>query len=176
MQRSSLRTTPLSTISRYSYDKAICLRLLLRQGRDVYKRQDLEGPQEEYLHFSAIWRDVYRLFNERLAALGVAYRAAAYRLVAGKDFTEEDLLRALSRHSGSKISLVTFVGLYNLTPAEQTIIKKLQRANADALKVQLYWQRVSLDATDEFTEHLYRTIGENVRLLGGCLLYTSRCV
>ncbi len=132
--------------------------------------KDLEGPQEEYLHFSAIWRDVYRLFNERLAALGVAYRAAAYRLVAGKDFTEEDLLRALSRHSGSKISLVTFVGLYNLTPAEQTIIKKLQRANADALKVQLYWQRVSLDATDEFTEHLYRTIGENVRLLGGEVL------
>ena len=132
--------------------------------------KDLEGPQEEYLHFSAIWRDVYRLFNERLAALGVAYRAAAYRLVAGKDFTEEDLLRALSRHSGSKISLVTFVGLYNLTPAEQTIIKKLQRANADALKVQLYWQRVSLDATDEFTEHLYRTIGENVKLLGGEVL------
>lgn len=127
-----------------------------------------ERPQgEAYLHFSVVWREIYKRFNARLTELGVAYRAAAYRLVAERDFTNDDLLRELSRHSGSKISLVSFVGLYNLTPAEQTIIKKLQTADADALKVQLYWQKVSLDATDEFTDYLYRTIDQNIDLLRG---------
>ncbi len=127
-----------------------------------------ERPQgEAYLHFSVVWREIYKRFNTRLTELGVAYRAAAYRLVAERDFTNDDLLRELSRHSGSKISLVSFVGLYNLTPAEQTIIKKLQTADADALKVQLYWQKVSLDATDEFTDYLYRTIDQNIDLLRG---------
>lgn len=127
-----------------------------------------ERPQgEAYLHFSVVWREIYKRFNARLTELGVAYRAAAYRLVAERDFTNDDLLRELSRHSGSKISLVSFVGLYNLTPAEQTIIKKLQPADADALKVQLYWQKVSLDATDEFTDYLYRTIDQNIDLLRG---------
>ena len=127
-----------------------------------------ERPQgEAYLHFSVVWREIYKRFNARLTELGVAYRAAAYRLVAERDFTNDDLLRELSRHSGSKISLVSFVGLYNLTPAEQTIIKKLQTADADALKVQLYWQKVSLDATDEFTYCLYRTIDQNIDLLRG---------
>ena len=121
----------------------------------------------EYLHFSIVWREIYKRFNARLTELGVAYRAAAYRLVAERGFTDEDLLRELRRHSGSKISLVSFVGLYNLTPAEQEIIKKLRTADADALKVQFYWQKVSLDATDEFTNHLYRTIEQNVNLLGG---------
>ena len=127
-----------------------------------------ERPQgEAYLHFSVVWREIYKRFSARLTELGVAYRAAAYRLVAERDFTNDDLLRELSRHSGSKISLVSFVGLYNLTPAEQTIIKKLQTADADALKVQLYWQKVSLDATDEFTDYLYRTIDQNIDLLRG---------
>lgn len=127
-----------------------------------------ERPQgEAYLHFSVVWREIYKRFNARLTEFGVAYRAAAYRLVAERDFTNDDLLRELSRHSGSKISLVSFVGLYNLTPAEQTIIKKLQTADADALKVQLYWQKVSLDATDEFTDYLYRTIDQNIDLLRG---------
>lgn len=127
-----------------------------------------ERPQgEAYLHFSVVWREIYKRFNARLTELGVAYRAAAYRLVAERDFTNDDLLRELSRHSGSKISLVSFVGLYNLTPAEQTIIKKLQTADAGALKVQLYWQKVSLDATDEFTDYLYRTIDQNIDLLRG---------
>ena len=121
----------------------------------------------EYLHFSIVWREIYKRFNARLTELGVAYRAAAYRLVAERGFTDEDLLRELRRHSGSKISLVSFVGLYNLTPAEQEIIKKLRTADADALKVQFYWQKVSLKATDEFTDHLYRTIEQNVNLLGG---------
>ncbi|MDY3112257.1 MAG: PD-(D/E)XK nuclease family protein [Porphyromonas sp.] len=121
----------------------------------------------EYLHFSIVWREIYKRFNARLTELGVAYRAAAYRLVAERGFTDEDLLNELRRHSGSKISLVSFVGLYNLTPAEHKIINKLQTADADALKVQLYWQKVSLNATDEFTDHLYRMIEQNVRLLGG---------
>ena len=121
----------------------------------------------EYLHFSIVWREIYKRFNARLTELGVAYRAAAYRLVAERGFTDDDLLNELRRHSGSKISLVSFVGLYNLTPAEQKIIKKLRTADADALKVQLYWQKVSLKATDEFTDHLYRTIEQNVDLLGG---------
>ena len=121
----------------------------------------------EYLHFSIVWREIYKRFNARLTELGVAYRAAAYRLVAERGFTDEDLLRELRRHSGSKISLVSFVGLYNLTPAEQEIIKKLRTADADALKVQFYWQKVSLKATNEFTNHLYRTIEQNVNLLGG---------
>lgn len=127
-----------------------------------------EKPQgAEYLHFSIVWREIYKRFNARLTELGVAYRAAAYRLVAERNFTDDDLLNELRRHSGSKISLVSFVGLYNLTPAEQEIIKKLRTADADALKVQLYWQKVSLNATDEFTDHLYRTIEQNVDLLGG---------
>ena len=127
-----------------------------------------EKPQgAEYLHFSVVWREIYKRFNARLTELGVAYRAAAYRLVAERNFTDDDLLNELRRHSGSKISLVSFVGLYNLTPAEQEIIKKLRTADADALKVQLYWQKVSLKATDEFTDHLYRTIEQNVDLLGG---------
>lgn len=127
-----------------------------------------ERPQgEAYLHFSVVWREIYKRFNARLTELGVAYRAAAYRLVAERGFTDDDLLKELRRHSGSKISLVSFVGLYNLTPAEQTIIKKLQTADADALKVQLYWQKVSLNATDEFTDYLYRTIEQNVDLLQG---------
>ena len=127
-----------------------------------------ERPQgEAYLHFSVVWREIYKRFNARLTELGVAYRAAAYRLVAERGFTDDDLLKELRRHSGSKISLVSFVGLYNLTPAEQTIIKKLQTADADALKVQLYWQKVSLDATDEFTDYLYRTIDQNIDLLRG---------
>lgn len=127
-----------------------------------------EKPQgEEYLHFSVVWREIYKRFNVRLTELGVAYRAAAYRLVAERDFTDDGLLKELHRHSGSKISLVSFVGLYNLTLAEQTIIKKLQSADADALKVQLYWQKVSLSATEEFTDHLYRTIEQNVDLIGG---------
>ena len=121
----------------------------------------------EYLHFSVVWREIYKRFNARLTELGVAYRAAAYRLVAERDFTDDDLLRELRRHSGSKVSLVSFVGLYNLTLAEQEIIKKLQTADADALKVQIYWQKVSLNATDEFTNHLYCTIEQNVNLLGG---------
>lgn len=121
----------------------------------------------EYLHFSIVWREIYKRFNARLTELGVAYRAAAYRLVAERGFTDEDLLRELRRHSGSKISVVSFVGLYNLTLAEQEIIKKLQKADADALKVQFYWQKVSLKATNEFTNHLYRTIEQNVNLLGG---------
>ena len=127
-----------------------------------------ERPQgEAYLHFSVVWREIYKRFNARLTELGVAYRAAAYRLVAERGFTDDDLLKELRRHSGSKISLVSFVGLYNLTPAEQKIIKKLQTADADALKVQLYWQKVSLDATDEFTDYLYRTIEQNIDLLRG---------
>ena len=131
--------------------------------KDFFKK-----PQgEEYLHFSVVWREIYKRFNSRLTELGVAYRAAAYRLVAERDFTDDDLLKELRRHSGSKISLVSFIGLYNLTPAEQKIIKKLQIASAEALNVQLYWQKVSLDATDEFTDHLYRTIEQNVELLGG---------
>ncbi len=121
----------------------------------------------EYLHFSIVWREIYKRFNARLTELRVAYRAAAYRLVAERGFTDEDLLRELRRHSGSKISLVSFVGLYNLTPAEQEIIKMLRTADADALKVQFYWQKVSLKATKEFTNHLYRTIEQNVNLLGG---------
>ena len=121
----------------------------------------------EYLHFSVVWREIYKRFNVRLTELGVAYRAAAYRLVAERDFTDDDLLRELRRHSGSKVSVVSFVGLYNLTLAEQKIIKKLQTADADALKVQFYWQKVSLNATDEFTNHLYCTIEQNVNLLGG---------
>ena len=121
----------------------------------------------EYLHFSVVWREIYKRFNVRLTELGVAYRAAAYRLVAERDFTDDDLLRELRRHSGSKVSVVSFVGLYNLTSAEQKIIKKLQTADADALKVQIYWQKVSLNATDEFTNHLYCTIEQNVNLLGG---------
>ena len=121
----------------------------------------------EYLHFSIVWREIYKRFNARLTELGVAYRAAAYRLVAERDFTDDDLLRELRRHSGSKVSVVSFVGLYNLTLAEQKIIKKLQTADADALKVQIYWQKVSLNATDEFTNHLYCTIEQNVNLLGG---------
>ena len=136
-----------------------------------------ERPQgEAYLHFSVVWREIYKRFNARLTELGVAYRAAAYRLVAERGFTDDDLLKELRRHSGSKISLVSFVGLYNLTPAEQKIIKKLQTADADALKVQLYWQKVSLAAPaapdelatpDEFTDYLYRTIKQNVNHLGG---------
>lgn len=127
-----------------------------------------ERPQgEAYLHFSVVWREIYKRFNARLTELGMAYRAAAYRLVAERGFTDDDLLKELRRHSGSKISLVSFVGLYNLTPAEQKIIKKLQSADTDALKVQLYWQKVSLDATDEFTDYLYRTIDQNIDLLRG---------
>ena len=129
--------------------------------------KELEGPQEAYRHFSTTWRSVYKLFNARLAELGVAYRAAAYRLVAGETFTEEKLLRELRRHSGSSVSLVSFIGLYNLTPAEQAVIQKLQRADADGLRVQLYWQKVALDATDEFNEHLNRTLDQNIKLLGG---------
>ena len=121
----------------------------------------------EYLHFSIVWREIYKRFNARLTELRVAYRAAAYRLVAERGFTDEDLLRELRRHSGSKVSVVSFVGLYNLTPAEQEIIKMLRTADADALKVQFYWQKVSLKATKEFTNHLYRTIEQNVNLLGG---------
>lgn len=127
-----------------------------------------EKPQgAEYLHFSVVWREIYKRFNARLTELGVAYRAAAYRLVAERNFTDDDLLNELRRHSGSKVSVVSFVGLYNLTLAEQKIIKKLQTADADALKVQFYWQKVSLNATDEFTNHLYCTIEQNVNLLGG---------
>ena len=129
--------------------------------------KELEGPQEAYRHFSTTWRSVYKLFNARLAELGVAYRAAAYRLVAGETFTEEKLLRELRRHSGSSVSLVSFIGLYNLTPAEQAVIQKLQRADADGLRVQLYWQKVALKATDEFNEHLNRTLDQNIKLLGG---------
>lgn len=132
--------------------------------------QDLDSPQGGYCHFATVWRDIYQLFNVRLADLKVAYRAGAYRIVAEDTFTRDDLLRALRRYSGSAVSLVNFVGLYNLTPAERAIIKKLQSADADALQVQLYWQRVSIDAHGDFNEHLYRTIDQNAKLLGGVVL------
>ena len=132
--------------------------------------QDLDSPQEGYRHFATVWRDIYQLFNVRLADLKVAYRAGAYRIVAEDTFTSDDLLRALRRYSGSAVSLVNFVGLYNLTPAERAIIKKLQSADADALQVQLYWQRVSIDAHGDFNEHLYSTIDQNTKLLGGVVL------
>ena len=90
--------------------------------------------------------------------------------MAEDTFTSDDLLRALRRYSGSAVSLVNFVGLYNLTPAERAIIKKLQSADADALQVQLYWQRVSIDAHGDFNEHLYSTIDQNAKLLGGVVL------
>ena len=132
--------------------------------------QDLDSPQGGYRHFATVWRDIYQLFNVRLADLKVAYRAGAYRIVAEDTFTSDDLLRALRRYSGSAVSLVNFVGLYNLTPAERAIIKKLQSADADALQVQLYWQRVSIDAHGDFNEHLYSTIDQNTKLLGGVVL------
>ncbi len=132
--------------------------------------QDLDSPQGGYRHFATVWRDIYQLFNVRLADLKVAYRAGAYRIVAEDTFTSDDLLRALRRYSGSAVSLVNFVGLYNLTPAERAIIKKLQSADADALQVQLYWQRVSIDAHGDFNEHLYSTIDQNAKLLGGVVL------
>lgn len=132
--------------------------------------QDLDSPQGGYRHFATVWRDIYQLFNVRLAGLKVAYRAGAYRIVAEDTFTSDDLLRALRRYSGSAVSLVNFVGLYNLTPAERAIIKKLQSADADALQVQLYWQRVSIDAEGDFNEHLYNTIDKNAKLLGGVVL------
>lgn len=132
--------------------------------------QDLDSPQGGYRHFATVWRDIYQLFNVRLADLKVAYRAGAYRIVAEETFTSDDLLRALRRYSGSAVSLVNFVGLYNLTPAERAIIKKLQSADADALQVQLYWQRVSIDAHGDFNEHLYSTIDQNTKLLGGVVL------
>lgn len=132
--------------------------------------QDLDSPQGGYRHFATVWRDIYQLFNVRLADLKVAYRAGAYRIVAEETFTSDDLLRALRRYSGSAVSLVNFVGLYNLTPAERAIIKKLQSADADALQVQLYWQRVSIDALGDFNEHLYSTIDQNTKLLGGVVL------
>ena len=132
--------------------------------------QDLDSPQGGYRHFATVWRDIYQLFNVRLADLKVAYRAGAYRIVAEDTFTSDDLLRALRRYSGSAVSLVNFVGLYNLTPAERAIIKKLQSADADALQVQLYWQRVSIDAHGDFNEHLYNTIDQNAKLLGGVVL------
>lgn len=132
--------------------------------------QDLDSPQGGYRHFATVWRDIYQLFNVRLADLKVAYRAGAYRIVAEDTVTSDDLLRALRRYSGSAVSLVNFVGLYNLTPAERAIIKKLQSADADALQVQLYWQRVSIDAHGDFNEHLYSTIDQNAKLLGGVVL------
>ena len=132
--------------------------------------QDLDSPQGGYRHFATVWRDIYQLFNVCLADLKVAYRAGAYRIVAEDTFTSDDLLRALRRYSGSAVSLVNFVGLYNLTPAERAIIKKLQSADADALQVQLYWQRVSIDAHGDFNEHLYSTIDQNAKLLGGVVL------
>ncbi len=132
--------------------------------------QDLDSPQGGYRHFATVWRDIYQLFNVRLADLKVAYRAGAYRIVAEDTFTSDDLLRALRRYSGSAVSLVNFVGLYNLTPAERAIVKKLQSADADALQVQLYWQRVSIDAHGDFNEHLYNTIDQNAKLLGGVVL------
>lgn len=132
--------------------------------------QDLDSPQGWYRHFATVWRDIYQLFNVRLADLKVAYRAGAYRIVAENTFTSDDLLRALRCYSGSAVSLVNFVGLYNLTPAERAIIKKLQSADADALQVQLYWQRVSIDAHGDFNEHLYNTIDQNAKLLGGVVL------
>ena len=132
--------------------------------------QDLDSPQGGYRHFATVWRDIYQLFNVRLADLKVAYRAGAYRIVAEETFTSDDLLRALRRYSGSAVGLVNFVGLYNLTPAERAIIKKLQSADADALQVQLYWQRVSIDAHGDFNEHLYSTIDQNAKLLGGVVL------
>ncbi len=132
--------------------------------------QDLDSPQGGYRHFATVWRDIYQLFNVRLADLKVAYRAGAYRIVAEDTFTSDDLLRALRRYSGSAVSLVNFVGLYNLTPAERAIIKKLQSANADALQVQLYWQRVSIKAEGDFNEHLYSMIDQNAKRLGGVVL------
>lgn len=130
----------------------------------------LDDPREEFVHFSVIWREIYYRFNDRLASLGVAYRAAAYRMVAEESFTADMMLKELRRHSGSQLRTVSLVGLYNLTLAELKIIEKLQKADKDNLRIQLYWQKVCLDATKEFTDHLNLTVQNNYARLGGEIL------
>lgn len=142
----------------------------IRQFWHTLSSDTFDRLQGDYLYFAATWREVYHLFNEHLDSLGVAYRAGAYRRVAEDAYSTEEMLKNIHRYNGSSVSLVTFVGLYNLTTAELRIIKKLQSVGVDTLRVQLYWQGIYLDAAKEFTEHLSRIIYRNKGLLGGDVL------
>ena len=76
--------------------------------------------------FMKIWRrfgDIYRLYNERLEAQGIAYEGALYRKVATDDSVDFDFDRYI------------FVGFNVLQRVEQLLFSKLQKMG----KAKFYW-------------------------------------
>lgn len=116
---------------------------------------------------------LYSRFRQRLAEKGLGYSGMLVRYAAEMDDSQfEERVKQLF---GGKITQLTIAGLYQITPAERTILQRLQQYPT-LFRVNFLWEEVQLSASEaliekrDWTKIIGNAIEENKLILGGEVL------